>query len=84
MIWQLLQVGHLQETPLILVGNIWPSFVEWARTAFLSFDSPLANAEDIDIPTCVSGADEAIVLIRAHRSTVLPSPRSGALEHPAD
>ena len=68
MIWQLLQVKHLQGTPLILVGNMWPSLVEWARAAFLSFDPPLANAEDIDIPKCVSGADEAIALIRAHRS----------------
>ncbi len=32
MIWQLLQVKHLQDTPLILVGKMWPGLVEWATT----------------------------------------------------
>src|SRR5215831_15378227 len=68
MIWQLLQVQHLQRTPLILVGKMWPGLVEWARTELLSFDPPLANPEDIEIPRCVTSADEAIALIRAHRS----------------
>src|SRR6185436_18798158 len=31
MIWQLVQVRHLDATPLILVGKMWPGFVEWAR-----------------------------------------------------
>src|SRR5262245_38061621 len=71
MIWQLLQVQHLQSTPLILVGKIWPGLVEWARTALLSFDPPLANPEDIEIPKCVPGADEAIALIRVHHARCL-------------
>src|SRR5215472_16001624 len=33
MIWQLLQVRHLQETPLVLVGPTWPALIEWARQA---------------------------------------------------
>ena len=32
----------------------------------LSADSPLANAEDMDIPQCVVNGDEAIALIRKH------------------
>src|SRR5215472_16454881 len=43
MIWQLLQVKHLDRTPLILVGKMWPGLVEWARTAMLSADPPLAS-----------------------------------------
>jgi uncharacterized protein (TIGR00730 family) len=66
MIWQLLQVRHLQDAPLILVGRIWPGLVEWARTTMLSFDPPLANAEDLAIPQCVPNADEAIRLIGEH------------------
>jgi predicted Rossmann-fold nucleotide-binding protein len=66
MIWQLLQVQHLQGAPLILVGRMWPGFVDWARSAMLSFDPPLAHAEDFEIPRCVAGADEAIALIREH------------------
>ena len=68
MIWQLLQVRHLENTPLILVGGMWPGLIEWARTSMLSFDPPLANAEDIDIPRCVASADEASAIIREHYS----------------
>src|SRR5512140_53330 len=50
MIWQLLQVRHLQDMPLILVGNMWPGLIEWARIAMLSVDPPLVNAEDLAIP----------------------------------
>src|SRR6516162_7200326 len=68
MIWQLLQVKHLHDTPLILVGKMWADLVEWARTHLLSTQPPLANPEDIAIPRCVDTADEALALIRAHHS----------------
>jgi uncharacterized protein (TIGR00730 family) len=68
MIWQLLQVKHVQSTPLILVGKMWPGLVNWARTSLLSTQPPLANAEDLDIPHCVSTADEAIALVREHHA----------------
>jgi uncharacterized protein (TIGR00730 family) len=64
MIWQLLQVKHLEDTPLILVGRMWPGLVEWARSAMLSADPPLANREDLAIPRCVATADEAIAILR--------------------
>jgi uncharacterized protein (TIGR00730 family) len=68
MIWQLLQVRHLENTPLIFVGKMWPGLIEWARTSMLSFETPLANAEDFDIPKCVTNAEDAIALIRDHHS----------------
>ena len=68
MIWQLLQVRHLERTPLILVGKMWPGLVEWARNSMLTFETPLANSEDIDIPKCVANGDEAIAIIRAHHA----------------
>ena len=64
MIWQLLQVKHLQDTPLILVGRMWFGLVEWAQRSMLSLEPPLANVEDLAIPRCVSTADEAIALLR--------------------
>ena len=67
MIWQLVQVRHLDATPLILVGKMWPGFVEGARTAMLEFETPLASPADFDIPRCVANSDEAIEIIRAHR-----------------
>jgi predicted Rossmann-fold nucleotide-binding protein len=66
MVWQLLQVRHLRDTPLILVGEMWPDLVEWARNSMVRVETPLANAEDILIPRCVPGADEAIALIREY------------------
>jgi uncharacterized protein (TIGR00730 family) len=73
MVWQLLQVGHLRDVPLMLVGPMWPGLVEWARTTMLSFEPPLANAEDMSIPQCVANADEAIALVRRRHETWLRS-----------
>ncbi len=67
MIWQLLQVRHIEHTPLILVGKLWPGLIEWVRNTMLSFETPLINEEDVDIPICVANAGEAIEIIRRHR-----------------
>jgi uncharacterized protein (TIGR00730 family) len=64
LIWQLLQVKHLENTPLVLVGAMWPGLVAWARESMLSTSPPLANAGDMNIPRCVANADEAIAIIR--------------------
>ena len=64
MIWQLLQVKHLHNTPLILVGKMWAELVSWAKTYLLKPELALANAEDMAIPSCVNTADEAIALPR--------------------
>src|SRR5215467_10447722 len=66
MIWQLLQVHHLVDTPLILVGRMWLGLVDWARASMLSADPLLANPEDMNIPRCVVSGDEAIVVLREH------------------
>lgn len=68
MIWQLLQVRHIVDTPLILVGKMWPGLIEWAKQQMLSFDPPLASAEDLNVPKCVDTADEAIAIIREHHA----------------
>jgi len=67
MIWQLLQVRHLQDTPLVLVGRMWPGLVAWAKGAMLASDPPLASAKDLTIPRCVADADAAVAIIREHR-----------------
>jgi uncharacterized protein (TIGR00730 family) len=68
MIWQLLQVGHLTETPLILVGGMWPGLIDWARQAMLSTTPPLASAADLAIPHCVATADQAIARLREYHA----------------
>jgi uncharacterized protein (TIGR00730 family) len=66
MIWQLLQVRHLHETPLIVVGTMWAELIEWAKRNLLKPELHLANPDDLDIPTCVETADDAISLLRLH------------------
>jgi uncharacterized protein (TIGR00730 family) len=68
LIWQLLQVKHVHDAPLILVGKMWAELVDWARKNLLKPELSLANAEDIAIPRCVNTADEAIALIREHHA----------------
>lgn len=72
MIWQLLQVRHVHDTPLILVGKMWGELVNWAKTYLLATQPPLASPEDMTIPRCVNTADEAIALIREHRAQWKP------------
>ena len=73
MVWQLLQVGHLRDVPLILVGRMWPGLVEWARKSMVSVESPLANPDDMSIPQCVANADEAIALVRRYHGKWMSS-----------
>jgi uncharacterized protein (TIGR00730 family) len=68
MVWQLLQVGHLRHTPLILVGKMWPPMIEWARGAMLSSAPALASPKDLEIPRCAADADEAVAMIRKHHA----------------
>jgi uncharacterized protein (TIGR00730 family) len=64
MVWQLLQVRHMDGVPLVLVGRMWRGLVEWAQQSMLDPRLHLANAEDLTIPQCVDTADEAIAVVR--------------------
>jgi uncharacterized protein (TIGR00730 family) len=66
MIWQLLQVRHIKEAPLIFVGKMWSELVDWARKNMITGTAPLANAEDISIAVCLNNADEAIAALQKH------------------
>jgi uncharacterized protein (TIGR00730 family) len=78
MIWQLLQVRHVDNVPLILVGKMWKGLVDWASQSMLDPRTPLASLEDIRIPHCLETADEAIAIVqtlhdawRAQRTSAL-------------
>lgn len=68
MIWQLLQVRHLEGTPFLMVGRMWPGLVDWARKTMLDEDSPYVDHEDLELPVCLADADEAIAVIREHHA----------------
>jgi len=63
LIWQLLQVRHVDDVPLILIGDMWTDFSAWAKRHMLSSDPKLASEADLDIPHCVGTIEEACALI---------------------
>ena len=64
MIWQLLQVRHADNVPLILVGKMWKGLVDWASASMLDERLNLASPKDLEIPQCLETADEAIAVVR--------------------
>lgn len=68
MIWQLLQVRHLQDTPLVFAGPMWRGLVQWIEQVMLRPGFELASLADVRIPRCVDGGDEAIAIIREHHA----------------
>ena len=71
--WQLLQVRKLYNTPLILVGKMWPDLVEWCRRFMLQEGSELASEPDFTIPSCVDTIEDAVRLIQKSRTAWLTS-----------
>ena len=68
MIWQLLQVRKLHDTPLILAGKMYAELVEWTKKHMLRADFPLASAQDMTIPICVDDGPSIVKLIREHHA----------------
>jgi len=63
LVWQLAQVGHLEDRPLIFVGEMWRELVEWGRHSW-NGDRQLADPTDVDIPVCVDSVDGAVEVIK--------------------
>ena len=68
MIWQLLQVRKLHDTPLILAGRMYADLVAWCKENMLRSDCPLAGQADMAIPVCVDDGESILPLLRQHRS----------------
>jgi uncharacterized protein (TIGR00730 family) len=64
MIWQLLQVRHLHDVPLVFA--MWKGVVEWASEKMLRPGFELASPKDMRIPCCVDNTAEAVAVIRDH------------------
>ncbi len=77
LVWQLLQVRHLYNTPLILIGKMWAGLVDWAQQAMLVEGSELASAEDFRIPRCVDTAEEALAIVSESRAAWLAAQQPG-------
>jgi uncharacterized protein (TIGR00730 family) len=62
MVWQLLQVKHVTEHPLILVGTMWTGLIDWIQGTMV--EQGLVGANDLSAVSIVSSSDEAIPIIR--------------------
>jgi len=68
MVWQLLQVRHLQGTPLILAGHFWDGLLEWSHEQMLRPDSPLVSPADLLIPQVLPDGPAIVQAIRDHHA----------------
>ena len=66
LVWQLLQVRHMTDVPLILVGGMWRELSSWAERHLAGHDPPFANLEDVKIPVCVDTVEEAAALLQPY------------------
>ena len=64
MVWQLLQVRHMKDVPLIFLGEMWEELVDWGRRNMVEEDIILASPEDFDIPTCAKTSADIVGIIR--------------------
>ena len=68
MVWQLLQVRHLHDTPLILAGHFWDGLLEWAKGVMLKPDAPLISPEDLTIPQALPDGPSIVRAVREHHA----------------
>jgi predicted Rossmann-fold nucleotide-binding protein len=68
MIWQLLQVRKLHDTPLILAGEMYADLVSWCQNYMLRADCPLASPRDMTIPVCVNDGPAILQIVRQHHA----------------
>lgn len=68
MVWQLLQVSHLHDTPLILAGHFWDGLLDWTRTVMLQPDAPLVSPKDLTIPQVLPDGPSIVKAIREHHA----------------
>ena len=68
MVWQLLQVRHLHNTPLILAGHFWGGLLEWANDQMLQPEIPLVSPSDLKIPQVLPDGPSIVQAILEHHA----------------
>src|SRR3954451_23696176 len=63
MVWQLLQVKHVREHPLILVGTMWDGLIDWINQTMVQ--RGLVSPPDMQTVSVVGSSEDAIPIIRA-------------------
>jgi uncharacterized protein (TIGR00730 family) len=68
MVWQLLQVRHLRDTPLLLAGHFWDGLLDWAKREMLRADVPLVSPQDLNIPRVLPDGPAIVAAVREHHA----------------
>jgi uncharacterized protein (TIGR00730 family) len=68
MVWQLLQVRHLHDVPLILAGRFWDGLIDWANTQMLRPEIPLVSPADLKIPQVLPDGPSIVQALREHHA----------------
>jgi uncharacterized protein (TIGR00730 family) len=68
LVWQLCQVKHVDDVPLIFIGDMWKELIEWAQRNMLTAEPQLAAPADLEIAHCVPNVDEACAIVAARKS----------------
>ena len=61
MVWQLLQVKHMKQHPLILVGTMWNGLIDWMNQSMV--ERGLVSPPDMSTVSVVASSADAIPLI---------------------
>lgn len=59
--WQLVQVGHICKTPIILIGKMWKDLLKWVEK--YQVKAGLVSPEDLDFVHVVKTVDEAVEIV---------------------
>ncbi|MDG1224889.1 MAG: LOG family protein, partial [Candidatus Marinimicrobia bacterium] len=60
--WQLIQVQHISERPIILLGGMWEGLIEWMKSEPLKKN--LISKNDFKNIIIVKDVDEAIEILK--------------------
>jgi hypothetical protein len=75
MIWQLLQVGRLQDTRSFWLEKMYFEHIAWCRHHMLGPELNLANPEDITLPRCVDDGPGILHILRTPLGLMLGNRR---------
>lgn len=68
--WQLIQVGHMSNRPIILVGkDFWTGLIDWMEKTQVKAN--LVSPSDMNPISVVDSPEEAMTIIRAEHKTFL-------------
>lgn len=73
--WQLVQVHHIKEIPIILVGEMWEELIKWVKKYPLK--DKLISEPDLDCIHIAKNNDEAMRIIEKHHQTFITAEKNG-------